>query len=389
MAPNSGSSRTAPMVVVASVLAGAVFVAIFGTLLPTLAGITGAPATWIPIVFYAVAVADVLIALWLWRKLKAMLPRRRTAGRCSASSGGSRFRILPPGSPRYHPRMIISASYRSDIPAFHGDWFLAALAAGEVAVANPYNQRPSLIDLRPQAVDGYVFWTRNARPFTRGLEAVAAQGKPFVVQYTIIGYPRSIDANVIDPALAIANARSIAASYGPHVVVWRYDPILLTPATEATWHHANFVRLADALAGTTDEVVVSFAQLYAKSARNLAKAGITWRVPALEEEAALMGTLRDEAEQRGITLTLCTQPHLAAASPARCIDAVRLGEVAGRPIEAATKGNRPGCLCAESRDIGAYDSCVHGCRYCYAVGDHEAVQRRMRQDRSPAPAASN
>ena len=98
--------------------------------------------------------------------------------------------------------MIISASYRSDIPAFHGDWFLAALAAGAVKVANPYNQRPSLIDLRPDAVDGYVFWTRNARPFARGLEAVAAQGKPFVVQYTIIGYPRSIDTNVIDPELA-------------------------------------------------------------------------------------------------------------------------------------------------------------------------------------------
>jgi hypothetical protein len=285
--------------------------------------------------------------------------------------------------------MIISASYRSDIPAFHGAWFLAALAAGEVAVANPYNQRPSLIDLRPEAIDGYVFWTRNARPFAHGLEAVAAQGKPFVVQYTIIGYPRSIDANVIDPQLAIANARAIAARYGRRVVVWRYDPILLTPETDTDWQRANFARLADALAGVTDEVVVSFAQLYAKSARNLAKGGVAWRVPDLDEQAALIAALRDEAAQRGITLSLCTQPQLPAAPPARCIDAVRLGHVAGRPITAATKGNRPGCLCAESRDIGAYDSCVHGCRYCYAVGDHEAVQRRMRQDRQPILVSGN
>ncbi|HEX6120622.1 MAG TPA: DUF1848 family protein, partial [Dongiaceae bacterium] len=177
--------------------------------------------------------------------------------------------------------MIISASYRSDIPAFHGEWFLDALAAGRVAVANPYNRRASIVDLKPEAVDGYVFWTRNARPFMRGLGAVAAQDRPFVVHYTIIGYPRTIDANVIESALAGANAREIARLYGPRVVVWRYDPILLTPHTEINWHRANFTRLADALAGIADEVVVSFAQLYAKSARNLAKAGIAWREPDL------------------------------------------------------------------------------------------------------------
>jgi uncharacterized protein DUF1848 len=283
--------------------------------------------------------------------------------------------------------MIISASYRSDIPAFHGDWFLAALNAGKVTVTNPYNQRPSVIDLRPQAVDGYVFWTRNARPFSRALEAIAAQGKPFVVQYTVLGYPRMIDTNVINPSLAIANAREIARNYGPRVLVWRYDPILLAPETEPGWHRANFLGLADALAGSTDEVVVSFAQLYAKSARNLAKAGITWRVPEIDEEAALIADLRNLAFQRGITLSLCTQPDLSVRSGvpgARCIDAARLSDIAGRTVAASTKGNRPGCLCAESRDIGAYDSCVHGCRYCYAVGDHGAVQRRMRQDRRSA-----
>ena len=285
--------------------------------------------------------------------------------------------------------MIISASYRSDIPAFHGDWFLAALVAGEVSVANPYRQRPYLVDLRPEAVDGYVFWTRNARPFARALAAVAAQRKPFVVQYTILGYPRAIDTNVIDPRLAIGNARAIADAYGKRVVVWRYDPILLTPATETDWHRASFARLADALAGITDEVVVSFAQLYAKSARNLARAGIAWRVPEFAEQAALVADLSAIAAERAIALTLCTQPELAAATNApgaRCIDTARLSDVAGRPIAAATKGNRPGCLCAQSRDIGAYDSCVHGCRYCYAVADHEAAQRRLRAARQPATA---
>lgn len=297
--------------------------------------------------------------------------------------GGSarpEFAGRPPG--HGYDGMIISASYRSDIPAFHGAWFLAALARGEVAVANPYNRQPSTVDLRPEAVDGYVFWTRNARPFAPALAAVAAQDRPFVVQYTIIGYPRAIDANVIDPALAIANAREIARRYGRRAVVWRYDPILLTPETETAWHGANFARLADALAGTVDEVVVSFAQFYAKSARNLARAGVAWRVPDLAEQAALAGDLAAAAGERGMTLTLCTQSDLAAAAGlpgARCIDAARLSDVAGRRVEASAKGNRPGCLCAQSRDIGAYNSCVHGCNYCYAVADHAVAREQMRR----------
>ena len=283
--------------------------------------------------------------------------------------------------------MIISASYRSDIPAFHGDWFRAALRAGSVTIANPYNRKPVEVDLRPAAIEGYVFWTRNARPFAAALDAVAAQGKPFILNYTILGYPAAIDARVIDPVLAVADARRIAGRFGKRVVVWRYDPILLSPATETAWHRANFTRLADALAGIADEVVVSFAQIYAKSARNLKQAGIAWREPDLAERIALLGELSAIAAARGFRLTLCSQPELAAAAAlpaASCIDAARLGEVAGAPIAVAIKGNRPGCLCAESRDIGAYDSCVHGCAYCYAVGDHAAALTRMQAARRTA-----
>ena len=280
--------------------------------------------------------------------------------------------------------MIISASYRTDIPAFHGDWFLERLAAGEVTVKNPYNQKPTRIDLSPEAVDGYVFWTRNARPFGRGLEAVAAQGKPFVVHYTILGYPPSLDANVIAPRLAIENARAIAERYGPRALVWRYDPILLAPETEVAWHRANFAALAAAMAGISDEVVVSFAQIYAKSRRNLAKAGVTWRTPNAAEQAALIAALAIDATRNGMTLSLCTQPELSAATgtaPARCIDAERLSDLAKRTIGAHTKGNRPGCLCALSRDIGGYNSCVHGCHYCYAVADHALARKQMRENR--------
>ena len=265
--------------------------------------------------------------------------------------------------------MIVSASYRTDIPAFYAAWFAARLAAGECHVRNPYGGAPYRVALDPDSADGFVFWTRNPRPFLPVLDQVAARRQPFMLQTTITGYPRAIDRRVPPPAPVIRTLATIARDHGPEVVVWRYDPILLTDQLTAAWHRRNFAGLASRLAPLTDEVVVSFAHFYAKSTRNLAAAGIAWRDPPADEKRALLADLAKIAGDHGMALTVCSQSDLTMApiAAARCVDAGRLARIAGRPIAARTKGKRPGCLCAESRDIGVYDSCVHGCTYCYAV----------------------
>jgi hypothetical protein len=268
--------------------------------------------------------------------------------------------------------MIVSASYRTDIPAFYAPWFMNRLAAGFCRVRNPYGGADYRVDLTPEAVDGFVLWTRNIAPLQPGLETVR-QRAPFVVQFTVTGYPRPLEAAVIAAERAVEQIRGLRRDWGPRAAVWRYDPILLTSLTPAAWHLANFGGLAAALAGAVDEVAVSFAQSYRKTRRNLdaaaAESGFTWRDPPDGEKRNLLSRLAAIAGEHGMRLTICTQPELAVpgAEPSRCIDAARLGDVAGTPLSARTKGNRPGCLCAESRDIGIYDSCPHGCVYCYAV----------------------
>ncbi len=281
--------------------------------------------------------------------------------------------------------MIVSASYRTDIPAFYGAWFLNRLAAGICRSANPYGGPAYAVPLSREAVDGFVFWTRNAGPFLPALESVASRGFPFVLHYTITGYPRALETSVPDADRSVALARAIAARHGPRTVVWRYDPILLTTLTGPAWHRTNFARLAAAISGACDEVVVSFAQIYRKTRINLAAAatahGFVWQDPPCEEKRDLLADLAAIAGRAGMRLTLCAQPDLLVpgAGEARCIDSERLGDVGGRKILARRRGNRPGCACAESRDIGAYDTCPHGCVYCYAVRSPAAAKRRHRE----------
>ena len=281
--------------------------------------------------------------------------------------------------------MIVSASYRTDIPAFYGTWFLERLAAGSCRVDSPYGGRPYEIPLTRERVDGFVFWTRNAAPFEGALKQVAARGLPFVVHYTITGFPRPLETSVIAAERSVATARAVAGRYGARALVWRYDPLFITSLTPPDWHRRRFAELAAALAGATDEVVLSFANIYRKTRRNSDRAalrhGFTWSDPEAEDKRALIGDLAAAATDHGLKATLCAQPDLLCDTvpPARCIDAERLSDLAGAAIAAKTKGNRPGCLCAESRDIGAYDTCPHGCVYCYAVRRPELAKQRYRE----------
>ena len=287
--------------------------------------------------------------------------------------------------------MIVSASYRTDIPAFYERWFLRRLEVGEAVVRNPYSRTPYQVSLLPQDVDGFVFWTRNAAPFQAGLQAVSAMGRPFVVQYTVTGYPSLLEPGVPPLQHASAVIAGLANEYGRACTVWRYDPIVFSTLTPPDWHRRQFGMIAASLSDAVDEVTVSFAHYYKKSVRNLRRltgsADFAWTDPPDDEKSAFIRSLAAIAEDYGLRLTICSQPHLeqSGIAGASCIDAHRLSAIAGRPITAKQKGNRAGCLCAESRDIGAYDSCAHGCVYCYAVRDHAVARTAVKDHSDQAP----
>lgn len=284
--------------------------------------------------------------------------------------------------------MIISASYRTDIPAFYGDWLLRRLAAGYCGVVNPYNASVRRVSLAPDDVDGFVLWTKNLAPMLDRLPTIIQMGHVFTVQYSVTGYPRELELSVTGAEKAVGHIKLVSERFGRRSVVWRYDPILITDLTPVDWHVENFASLAAALRGVVDEVVVSFAHFYQKTKRNLDASartnGFRFRDPPDEEKRAVLSRLFEIAESEDIRLTVCAQPALIppGAEASRCVDLDRLSDLRGRIVRDRASGNRPGCDCAQSIDIGDYDTCPHGCVYCYAVR-HRALARRHHREHDP------
>ena len=281
--------------------------------------------------------------------------------------------------------MIVSASYKTDIPAFYSKWFRNRLEAGFCRMANPFNRHQRFnISLKKEDVDGFVFWTKNIVPFMDVLGEVHDLSFPFILHYTINGYPRALESRVVDATRSIQSFRSVANKYGARTAIWRYDTIIFSTLTDSDFHRQNFATLAAELSGSTDEVVVSFMQVYGKTRSNMNRAAqhndFTWHDPSTETKRELLNDMVEIAADHKMQLTVCTQPDLvvAGAAEARCIDAQRLMDVAGRPIETKIKGMRSGCGCFESKDIGDYDTCPHGCVYCYAVRTRSVALKRYR-----------
>jgi len=287
--------------------------------------------------------------------------------------------------------VIVSASYRTDIPAFYARWFLRRLDAGSCRVANPYGSGAYEVSLRPGAVDGFVFWTRNLRPLLPELDTVRRVA-PFVVQFTVTGYPRALESSVIAVDDAVAQLGELRRRFGKRAAVWRYDPVVFAGGLDGAAHLAGFAALAHSLAGTVDEVVLSVMHPYRKTRRNLDRAasrhGFTWRDPPAEEKRQLLLGLAGLAREHDIAPSLCSQPELLVPGlgEASCIDAARLSDIAQRPVASRASGNRPGCRCSLSRDIGAYDTCPHGCLYCYAVADRDRAVANYRKHDPDVPA---
>ena len=264
------------------------------------------------------------------------------------------------------PPAIISASRRSDIPAFHADWFLSSLSRGFAEYRNPFSGKPSAASLASDEVAAFVFWTRDPRPFFPVLRRLEQAGFPSVFQFTVTGLPRDMEPFAPSLAEAASAFRRLSDTIGPRRVLWRFDPVL--PGERADGLVRRFDRVSEAIAGLSPRCTVSLCHPYRKSLRATRHLPGIWDrsedLPEALERIASMG------RARGFAMLSCCAPLLSERGipPGACVDGRYLKSLyPGADIPAISSPVRHGCLCSSSRDIGSYRTCRHGCLYCYAA----------------------
>ena len=280
---------------------------------------------------------------------------------------------------------IISASRRTDIPAFYSKWFINRIRAGFCHWVNPFSRQVYRVSLQPENCLAIVFWTRNPQPLLAHLDFLTDRGYCFYFHFTMIGYPKAIESSNPPLSVSIDTFKQLSQRLSADRLQWRYDPIVLSDLTPPSFHLQQFDFLSRHLEGYTRRCYFSVVDFYGKTERNLGKVAQKYNVkfdrPCLEEKRQLLQQLHDIAAARGIKLYSCCDDNLAGESieKAHCID-IDIVRMLRPDRESRLKAapTRQDCGCVESVDIGAYETCVFGCSYCYATNSRDTALKRMR-----------
>ena len=282
-----------------------------------------------------------------------------------------------PGNPAFEViEMILSVSRRTDIPNYYADWFYNRIKEGFLYVRNPMNPHQiSKINLSPDVVDCIVFWTKNPENMLSGLDKLKDYACYF--QFTLTGYGRDIEPGIPHKRNCMIEIfRRLSDKIGHDRVIWRYDPILFNDIYTEAYHLRAFQEIAESLKGYTDSVVISFVDLYAKIKRNMES--LKLYQPADKEMLLFAEKLAAMAKENHMAIEACAERidlKEAGVRHGSCIDKKRIEKIIGCRIEGnKDKNQREECGCMESVEVGTYDTCKNGCRYCYASFSSERVK---------------
>ena len=271
--------------------------------------------------------------------------------------------------------MIISASRRTDIPAFYSEWFLRRIKDGFVLVRNPMNPNSiGKISLSPDVVDGIVFWTKNPKPMLAGLDKL--RDYPYYFQFTLTPYDSDVEAHLPPKKEVIDTFKELSDRIGANRVIWRCDPILVNRKYTLDYHIGRFVEMAAELKGYTTKCVISFVDYYKSIAGNIKDLGL---LEITEDDMRhIARSFSAVASENGLRVDTCAEAidlSEYGIGHSKCVDDAIFTEITGFGYDVSKdKNQRAACGCVESIDIGAYNTCLHGCKYCYANSSARLVK---------------
>lgn len=274
--------------------------------------------------------------------------------------------------------MIISASRRTDIPCYYSEWFVNRLKAGYVLSKNPMNPNQiKRISLSPDEVDCIVFWTKDPINMLDKLSLIDKLGYRYYFQFTLNPYGIDIERNLRNKEDIVNTFIQLSKRIGSEKLLWRYDPVIINENHRVDYHLHNFAYLCSKLQGYTKKCTISFVDDYKK----LDKAVRDYIIRDIDEDTQhyIAKSFVEIAAGYGIEIRACCEKADLinyGVKPAACIDKELIETICGYSLNIKKdKNQRPACNCAESTDIGVYNSCRNGCIYCYANHSEASINR--------------
>ncbi len=281
--------------------------------------------------------------------------------------------------------MIINTGCRTDIPAYFSKWFFNRIKEGYVLTRNPYYPEQVIrYKLTPDVVDCLSFCTKNPAPMLDRLHELDTFRQFWFV--TITPYGKEIEPNVPEKNKVMEDFKRLSTIIGIKSIGWRYDPIFITEKYSLEFHLKSFEEMAANLCGYTDNCIISFIDLYEKTKRNF-----TGVKEVMKEERVVIGKeFVGIGKKYGITIRTCCEGTDLMNYGVDCSGCITK-EVMERAIDSSLqvpkdkKSSRESCDCLLGNDIGAYNTCGHGCVYCYANYNQDTVKQNSKQHISNSP----
>ncbi len=266
--------------------------------------------------------------------------------------------------------MIVSASRRTDIPAFHTEWFLNRLREGYAVVTHHASsgiyQR---VPLTPDVVDCIVFRSKNPAPMLRRLDEL--RGYNYLFNITMNPYGREMERRVPPLGERIETFRRLSRIIGPLRMIWRYDPVFLSPKYDLDFHRRAFEYLCRELQGWSYKCMIGFIIHHPFVAGRIDPLGVERR--NAEDIRSVGRIFGDTARRYGHRIETCAEAVDLAEygiGHGACVERRQIETIAGYRFGTVRESYlRPHCNCMESVDIGHYSTCDNGCLYCYATPD--------------------
>lgn len=283
--------------------------------------------------------------------------------------------------------MILSASRRTDIPNYYSEWFYNRIKAGYIHVRNPMNaHQVSRINISPDIVDCIVFWTKNPKPMLENLNFL--EDYNYYFQFTLNSYGKDVEDNVPYKGTEIIDTFcKLSEKIGKEKVLWRYDPILINEKYTETYHVEYFSKLMKKLHDYTEKCTISFIDLYRNTKNNVKNLNI--ELLSHDQKKRLAKQFSYIAREYNLKLETCAEDidlSDLGIEHSRCIDNQLIERISGyKLIVDKDKNQRTECGCVSSIDIGMYNTCLNGCKYCYANYSMKSVNKNyfMHDKNSP------